>query len=413
MLTGSAGDRPLVDRLKALLPPEVQAIDLAGHLDLVTLAAVLERLTVFITGDTGPMHLAAAVGTPIVALFGPSAPERWGPLTASARIVRIDLPCSPCNRIRRPPARCLGHVPDCLAGITVARVCEAAGAAIAELARTGAPMPAEAARLRIRGRQSEREVDLGLYLDARAAETAEREANQWIKSLRHARVDGVPFRDRFTHRGDSLWWFAELYLHKLHVTASVLRSVSALERLVAEESPAAISVVAGDDVVRVMAPLVAARHRVACEGGSRTALRAGARLGLSGKGAFHAAGAVVDRLRPGSRVSSHRTRSDVAAFVHSAFWRGGDGRPTKATSGLCFASSSGSCPAIGSTWWVSVPGRTSACALAAPACRVRRPAGAGYSADARRGLRVLGRHPSLVRLVDGTGRGAPVAAGQP
>lgn len=137
VLTGSDGDRPLVDRLKAGLPPEVQAVDLSGALDIVTLAAVLERLTVFITGDTGPMHLASAVGTPVVALFGPSAPERWGPLTGSARVVRVDLPCSPCNRIRRPPARCLGHVPDCMAGITVAQVCEAAGAAIAAAREDG------------------------------------------------------------------------------------------------------------------------------------------------------------------------------------------------------------------------------------------------------------------------------------
>jgi len=183
-------------------------------------------------------------------------------------------------------------------------------------------MPAEGARLRIRGRRSEREVDLSLYLDARAAETAEREANEWIKSLRHARVDGLSFRDRFTHRGDSLWWFAELYLHKLHVTASMLRAVFALERLIAEERPAALSVVAADDVVRVMAPLVAAGHRIACEGGTRAAPRMRAHLALSAKGAFHAAGAVVDRLRPGSRAPAHGGGIDVAAFVHSAFWRG-------------------------------------------------------------------------------------------
>ena len=125
VLTGSPGDRVLVDRLKAALPADVEVTDLAGDLDLVTLAAVLERLTVFVTGDTGPMHLAAAVGTPIVALFGPSDPARWGPLARSARILRIDLPCSPCNRIRRPPARCVGHVPDCLAGIPARKVYDA------------------------------------------------------------------------------------------------------------------------------------------------------------------------------------------------------------------------------------------------------------------------------------------------
>jgi hypothetical protein len=45
-------------------------------------------------------------------------------------VVRVDLPCSPCNRIRRPPARCVGHTPDCLALIPVDRVFEAAVAAL-------------------------------------------------------------------------------------------------------------------------------------------------------------------------------------------------------------------------------------------------------------------------------------------
>ena len=68
------------------------------------------------------MHLANAVGTPIVAVFGPSDPRRYAPRGVRDTVVRIDLPCSPCNRIRRPPARCVGHTPDCLAGIEVAQV---------------------------------------------------------------------------------------------------------------------------------------------------------------------------------------------------------------------------------------------------------------------------------------------------
>jgi hypothetical protein len=61
-----------------------------------------------------------------VAVFGLSSPDRYGPLAQDARVVRIDLPCSPCNRVRKPPARCVGHTPDCLEGIPVARVLEAA-----------------------------------------------------------------------------------------------------------------------------------------------------------------------------------------------------------------------------------------------------------------------------------------------
>jgi ADP-heptose:LPS heptosyltransferase len=125
ILTGTADDRPLVDVVKRALTGR-RVIDLAGDVDLVTLAALLERLDLFLTGDTGPMHLAAAVGTPVVAIFGPSDPVRYAPRGAADRIVRVDLPCSPCNRIRLPPERCLGHTPDCLALVSAARVFDAA-----------------------------------------------------------------------------------------------------------------------------------------------------------------------------------------------------------------------------------------------------------------------------------------------
>ena len=125
VLTGAASDRALVDRVKGLLPPE-RVIDVAGDEDLLTVAAILQRLDLFITGDTGPMHIAAAVGTPIVAVFGPSDPLRYAPSGPRDRVVRIDLPCAPCNRIRLPPARCVGHMPDCLAGISADHVFDAA-----------------------------------------------------------------------------------------------------------------------------------------------------------------------------------------------------------------------------------------------------------------------------------------------
>jgi heptosyltransferase-1 len=124
VLTGGPGDRAQVDALKASLPAE-RVLDVCGRVDLVTLAAVLAELDLLVTGDTGPMHLAHAVGTPVVAVFGPSDPARYAPRGSHDRIVRIDLPCSPCNRIRLPPARCTGHTPDCLSGVDVARVVHA------------------------------------------------------------------------------------------------------------------------------------------------------------------------------------------------------------------------------------------------------------------------------------------------
>jgi len=121
VLTGAPADRAQVDVVRTALPPD-RVVDLSGGADLLTVAAVIAQLRLFVTGDTGPMHLAHAVGTPIVAVFGPSDPRRYAPRGVHDTVVRIDLPCSPCNRIRLPPARCTGHTPDCLAGIQTAQV---------------------------------------------------------------------------------------------------------------------------------------------------------------------------------------------------------------------------------------------------------------------------------------------------
>jgi len=115
--TGGPGDRALVSGLQTALAPRL-VIDASAAEGLLVSAALLARLDVLVTGDTGPMHLASAVGTPVVAVFGPSDPARYATSGPFDRVVRVDLPCSPCNRIRRPPERCVGHTPDCLAGIT-------------------------------------------------------------------------------------------------------------------------------------------------------------------------------------------------------------------------------------------------------------------------------------------------------
>jgi lipopolysaccharide heptosyltransferase II len=126
LLTGSPGDHAQVRLVADLLAGHVPVTVADGEWDLVTLAAVLSRADLVVTGDTGPMHLAAAVGTPVVAVFGPSDPRRYGPLISARRIVRVDLPCAPCNRVRMPPARCAAGTPDCLANVTVDAVVHAA-----------------------------------------------------------------------------------------------------------------------------------------------------------------------------------------------------------------------------------------------------------------------------------------------
>lgn len=125
VLTGADADRTLVDVVKRELDG-VPVVDASGALELPALAALLSRLDLFVTGDTGPMHLAGVVGTPIVALFGPSEPRRYGPPPATSRVLRVQLSCSPCGMVRLPPERCRGHVPDCMDGITVDAVVAAA-----------------------------------------------------------------------------------------------------------------------------------------------------------------------------------------------------------------------------------------------------------------------------------------------
>lgn len=144
VLTGSRDDRPLVDTVKRELPPE-RTIDVAGDIDLLSLGAILERLDVLLTGDTGPMHLAHSVATPIVAVFGPSDPVRYAPRGPLDRVVRVDLPCSPCNRIRLPPARCTGHTPDCLASVSVNTVFSAVMSVLAATRRAPVPLDAPTA----------------------------------------------------------------------------------------------------------------------------------------------------------------------------------------------------------------------------------------------------------------------------
>ena len=126
VLLGSASDAAATAGVRAALPRGVRLIDLAGGAPLVDLAAVLRRLALLVTPDTGPMHLAAAVGTPVVGIFGPSDPVRYAPLSPRAAVVHADLWCRPCNRMRRPPRRCSSGTPDCLARVGVDAVVDAA-----------------------------------------------------------------------------------------------------------------------------------------------------------------------------------------------------------------------------------------------------------------------------------------------
>jgi 3-deoxy-D-manno-octulosonic-acid transferase/heptosyltransferase-1 len=115
VITGHAtGGR--IDRIAAAM--EEKALNLENRTTLKELAHLYRRASVVVTPDSGPMHIAAAVGTPVVALFGASEPARTGPYGGIHTVIRSHLPCSPCFR-----KTC--ETRQCMKDITVEMVLEA------------------------------------------------------------------------------------------------------------------------------------------------------------------------------------------------------------------------------------------------------------------------------------------------
>ena len=94
LLVGSVGEREIANAVAAGL--ERPALNLAGRTSLRELAAVIGLGRLFVTNDTGPMHIADALGTPILAVFGPTDPVATGPGRARSAVLKIDVPCWPC-----------------------------------------------------------------------------------------------------------------------------------------------------------------------------------------------------------------------------------------------------------------------------------------------------------------------------
>ncbi|MBK9021768.1 MAG: putative lipopolysaccharide heptosyltransferase III [Sulfuritalea sp.] len=96
--------------------------DLSGQLSLKELAALTARARLFVGVDSAPMHIAAAMGTPVVAIFGPSGDREWGPWGAGHRVVAsLNHPCRPCGMAGCNDSK----VSDCLTTLPVAQVMSA------------------------------------------------------------------------------------------------------------------------------------------------------------------------------------------------------------------------------------------------------------------------------------------------
>jgi len=105
-LLGSPNDKAAADAVVAAAGEAAGAIrDLSGRTDLGTAIDLLSLASIVVSNDSGLMHAAAAVGAPLVALFGSSSPAYTPPMSATAKIARIDIACSPCFKRECP----LGH----------------------------------------------------------------------------------------------------------------------------------------------------------------------------------------------------------------------------------------------------------------------------------------------------------------
>ena len=94
VFTGGAEDRPVIETIISMA--NKACVNLAGLTTLKMLAALYEKADVLVTTDTGPMHLGAAAGTRVVAIFGSTAPWRTGPYGSDHVVVRSAIACSPC-----------------------------------------------------------------------------------------------------------------------------------------------------------------------------------------------------------------------------------------------------------------------------------------------------------------------------
>ena len=111
-ILGAAEDRQFGQTIAAADP--IRCLDLTGRTSLPEMVEWIRLGQLMVTNDTGPMHVAAAIGRPVVALFGPTEPRRTGPYGQGDRVLQHSLPCIPCmsSRCTYPkPVECLRAIP--------------------------------------------------------------------------------------------------------------------------------------------------------------------------------------------------------------------------------------------------------------------------------------------------------------
>lgn len=118
LFVGVEDEIPIITEIQGLMQGE--AINIAGETTLTQLASILHTCNVFIGNDSGPMHLAAAVGTQTIGLYGPGDPTRFAPIGAQCQTIRRKLDCPPCSG-----STCRFESDGCMSAIRVADVIQA------------------------------------------------------------------------------------------------------------------------------------------------------------------------------------------------------------------------------------------------------------------------------------------------
>ncbi len=122
ILIGSRAEREYTREVVRAIDAKNRVINLAGKLSVVELANLIAKAALFISNDSGPLHLAAALQKPVVGFYGPETPQRFGPLCRDRLIFYLGLPCSPCMSVdNAKTVNCTNHL-RCMMDLKTAMV---------------------------------------------------------------------------------------------------------------------------------------------------------------------------------------------------------------------------------------------------------------------------------------------------
>ena len=110
VFTGSSQDRAIIDEMIKHSGNSTGPVNLAGSTSLKELAYLYSRCSALVCTDTGPMHIAAAMGCRVVALFGPTSPLRTGPYGTGHEVIRSGIDCSPCFKKECGDTKCMNNI---------------------------------------------------------------------------------------------------------------------------------------------------------------------------------------------------------------------------------------------------------------------------------------------------------------